>query len=273
MNYTIATIASHTCLQILKGAKDEGFNTLAIASTKNTSFYKKYPFIDEVLAIQSYKEISTLERILLSKNCIIIPHGSFVAYLGAQFDKETKLPYFGSKKILEVEGDRRLQQKWLENAGLRLPKIYKNIADVDRPVIVKMYGARGGTGYFVAKDSKSLDKRLKTNKYTDSYIIQEYIVGIPVYIQYFHSLIHNNLEIMGVDRRYETNVDGIGRIPASLQEKLSIDPTYTVMGNFPIVLRESLLPTVYAMGERVVITSKKFAQNGILLLAIANVIT
>ena len=86
-NYTIATIASHTCLQILKGAKEEGFKTLAIASDKNASFYKKYSFIDEILTIQTYKEISVLEKTLIAKNCIIIPHGSFVAYLGMDGNK------------------------------------------------------------------------------------------------------------------------------------------------------------------------------------------
>jgi len=263
MNYTIATIASHSCLQILKGAKDEGFATVAIASSKHVGFYKQYSFIDEILPTQSYKEVSALEKTLLKKNCIVVPHGSFVAYLGSDFDKKTKLPYFGSKKILEVEGDRRAQQRWLEKAGMRLPKLYKSISEVDRPVIVKMYGARGGTGYFVAQDKNELEKKLKANKTREDFVMQEYIVGIPIYIQFFYSPLSGKLEIMGVDRRYETNVDGIGRIPAVLQEKLDVVPSYTVMGNFPIVLRESLLPTVYAMGERVVEASKKLSTKGL----------
>ena len=60
-----------------------------------------------------------------------------------------------------------------------------------------------------------------------------------------------------MDKRYESNVDSLGRIPLTGQEGLEIEPTYVVVGNSPLVLRESLLPDVFAMGERVVETSQK----------------
>ena len=46
--YTITTLGSHSALQILKGAHDEGFKTLAIALNKQVSFYKRYSFITSV---------------------------------------------------------------------------------------------------------------------------------------------------------------------------------------------------------------------------------
>ncbi len=60
-----------------------------------------------------------------------------------------------------------------------------------------------------------------------------------------------------MDRRYETNVDSLGRVPLHGQQDLLIDPSYVVVGNSPLVLRESLLPEAYDMGERIVEISKK----------------
>lgn len=256
--YTIATIASHSSLQILKGAKDEGFGTIAIAIEDKISFYQRFKFIDKVIGIDTYGEFYDLENKLKKYNPIIIPHGSFVAYLGKGGDEKLSLPYFGSKSILDVEGDRQKQHVWLKQAGLVMPKVFKSVGDVDCPVIVKLYGAKGGSGYFIADSKKEISEKIKRKEFDkEKYFIQEYIVGVGVYLQYFYSIMHNRLELMGIDRRYETNIDGIGRIPYKLQKNLDLDPTYTVIGNFPIVLRESLLPEVYKMGEKVVINSRK----------------
>jgi 5-formaminoimidazole-4-carboxamide-1-(beta)-D-ribofuranosyl 5'-monophosphate synthetase len=59
-------------------------------------------------------------------------------------------------------------------------------------------------------------------------------------------------------------VDSIGRIPASEQLQINLDPTYTIVGNIPIVVRESLLPEILRMGEKVVETSKAIAPPGII---------
>ena len=40
--YTIATLGSHSALQILKGAKDEGFHTLAVTTPQNESLYSSF---------------------------------------------------------------------------------------------------------------------------------------------------------------------------------------------------------------------------------------
>src|ERR1700684_4271677 len=44
--YTIATLGSHSALQILKGARDEGFKTIAIVSPDTERLYKSFAFID-----------------------------------------------------------------------------------------------------------------------------------------------------------------------------------------------------------------------------------
>ena len=256
MNYTIATLASNSALQILKGAKDEGFATMAIATQDKVPFYRQFNFIDKVAGVADYKEIYKLAPKLSGQNIIIIPHGSFVAYLGEDYDKKLILPHYGSKKVLEWEGNRMRQMKWLGEAGLLLPKILQNPSEIRQLVIVKLFGAKGGSGYFLAADKEEFAQKIKKFK-GEKYIIQEYMVGTPVYLQYFYSVLQNGIELMGVDRRYETNVDGLSRIPSRFEKGVAFEPTFTVIGNFPIVIRESLLPQVYRIGEQIVATSKK----------------
>ncbi len=256
MKYTIATLASHSCLQILKGAKDEGFKTLAISTPKGYDFYKRFKFIDKVIKIADYNDFYKLQKSLLRQNVIIIPHGSFVAYLGRDYDNKLILKQYGNKRVMEWESNRLNQMIWLKKAGLRLPKIFSKPEEIDRTVMVKLHGARGGEGYFIVRNKKEFDQKIQKMD-GQKYIIQEYIVGVPVYLQFFYSLLSKTVELLGIDRRYESNVDGIGRLPSFYQDQANCTPSYTVIGNFPIVVRESLLPIAYQMAERVIEVSQK----------------
>ena len=248
--YTITTLGSHSALQILKGAHDEGFKTLVIALNKQVSFYKRYSFIDEIIGINAFSEFPEIEKKLINKNVVVIPHGSFVAYLGMEGNKKMTLPYFGNKKVLDFEFDRIKQGDWLKKAGINTPKEFKNIKDVEFPVIIKSFGAAGGKGYYLVNDKQDLEDKIKKFK-SQQYVIQQYVVGVSLYIHYFYSPLTKTLEILSMDRRYETNVDALGRIP------FNVDPSYVVVGNSPLVLRESMLPEAYSMGEKVVKKSQE----------------
>jgi len=96
------------------------------------------------------------------------------------------------------------------------------------------------------------------------YTIQEFILGTRYYIHFFYSpiktggycLSKGSLEMLGIDRRVESNADEIFRI-GSMNElaEAGIFPSFVVTGNLPLVLRESLLPRAFELGERVVETS------------------
>lgn len=255
--YTIATLGSHSALQILKGAKDEGFKTLIVSPLDRVDFYQRFKFIDKILTVKSLSEYEVIEgKLKQEKDVILIPHGSFVAYLGAENNKKLQIPYFGNKTVLDWEQDRIMQRDWLKKAGINVPRQFDELDDVTYPVIVKTYGAAGGKGYFYARDKADFKKKIKNFK-TEQYVIQEYIIGVTLYVAYFYSPITNQIEVMSMDRRYETNVDSLGRIPLHGQQGLDIEPSYVVVGNQPLIIRESLLPEVYSMGERVVEASKK----------------
>lgn len=258
----IATLGSHSALQILKGAKDEGFKTIVIATTDRLNLYQRFSFIDKIIKINAYNDFPKIEKELIKEKSIIIPHGSFVAYLGKEENKNMKVPYYGNKEVLDWESDRKKQREWLIEAKIPVPKRYKKGDIIDGPVIVKSYGASGGHGYFYAKNQKEFDKRLKKFK-AKKFIVQEYVIGVPLYIHYFYSPLTKTLEILSIDRRYETNVDSLGRIPVQNQTGLGIEPSFVVVGNSPLALRESLLAEAFEMGERVVQTSKDLMKKGI----------
>lgn len=268
--YTIATLGSHCSLQVLKGAKDEGFRTLLICEKSRSSLYRRFNFIDDVIMVDNFSEISEqfCQKRLNQSNSIVIPIGTLVAYMSSEQIESINVPFFGNKWILRWESDRNLKQKLMEEAKLKTPKPVKSKNDIERLSIVKLHGAAGGRGYFLAwnketfeEGARKLVNQKKINSEDDLYI-QEYVMGVPAYLQYFYSPITKNIELMGVDRRYESDIDGIGRIPFRQQMGIEMEPSYNVVGNIPIVLRESLLGEVYAMGERFVDAAKRLVPPG-----------
>ncbi len=258
-DYVIATMGSHSALQILKGARDEGMRNLVICKKGKERPYKSYNVADEYIFVDDWKQWDpALEAELKKRNAIIIPHGSFVSYLGHDRVRSMNAMYYGTKEILEWESNRHKERVWLQNAGLLLPRVFEKPEDIDRPVIVKFHGAGGGFGYFVAKTPEQFYE-VKNRKYPDDndFVIQEYIVGVPMYIHYFYSPVTGELEIMGMDKRYESNADSIGRIRAEDQLASNIHTSYTIVGNMPVVIRESMLPDLFEMGDRVVAESQK----------------
>jgi 5-formaminoimidazole-4-carboxamide-1-(beta)-D-ribofuranosyl 5'-monophosphate synthetase len=260
--YKIATLGSHSALQILKGAKDEGFSTICIVTPDRVSLYNRFKFIDKIIKIPTFADFPKIENSLIKEKTIIIPHGSFVAYLGLEENKKMEVPYFGNKAVLDWESDRLKQREWLEKANVPVPRRFAKASEIDVPVLVKAYGAAGGHGYFFAKNKQEFRAKIKSFK-SKQYIIQEYVIGVSAYIHYFYSPLTGNLEVLSIDRRYETNVDSLGRIPSHNQAGLGIEPSFVVVGNSPLVLRESLLSHAFEMGERTIEASKKMIPGGL----------
>ena len=259
-NLRIATVCSHSSLQIFNGARKEGFKTIGISVGEKKKFYDAFPLgkPDEFFIVDNYKDILKYTHELREKNAIVIPHGSFVEYLGADKFLTLDLPTFGNRAVLSWESDRNMERKWLEGAGLTMPKEIKDPNDIDRPVIVKYHGAKGGKDFFIAKTYGEFKKRIKKNR---PYTIQEFVMGTRYYVHYFYSPIQDNayklskgsLQLLSMDRRDETTIDEVQRLGSIAElEELGIHPTFVVTGNIPIVMRESLLPKVFEMGKAVV---------------------
>jgi 5-formaminoimidazole-4-carboxamide-1-(beta)-D-ribofuranosyl 5'-monophosphate synthetase len=259
-NLVIATACSHTSLQIFDGARKEGFKTLGIAVGQKTKFYDAFPRgkPDEFFYVDSYTQLLDRSDELVAKNAVLIPHGSFVEYMTPKNFVELEVPTFGNRHVLDWESDRVKERTWLTAAGLEMPHTIDDPKLIDRPVLVKYDGAKGGRGFFIAKDYP--DFKLGID-HTQKFSIQEYILGTRYYIHYFYSPIKSEgfklskgtLELLSIDRRDESNIDEIYKLGATEElKKLGHYPTFVVTGNVPVVVRESLLPKLLDMGEKAV---------------------
>ena len=99
-NFTVAVIGSHSALDVCRGAKDEGFRTLVIVEKGRDKTYADYfrtqkggpsinsgrssiGCVDEVLYVEKFKDILSpkIQKILVKKNSIFVPHRSFEVYI------------------------------------------------------------------------------------------------------------------------------------------------------------------------------------------------
>ncbi len=249
----IATICSHTSLQIFHGARQEGIKTVGICLESHRKMYDAFPYgrPDEYIFVDSYRDIPVEE--LVEKNAIVVPHGSFVEYAGERLG-ELAAPMFGNRTSLAWEGSRDRMFQWMKDAGLRTPKVFTP-ESIDRPCIVKLPGAKGGRGYVVVNSPAEFREKVRAEKFA----IQEYIPGVRMYPHYFYSPIsgggyevgEGSLELMGVDRRLES----IDESYRSTLVGVKVEPRFTVIGNESAVLRESLVKEVMEMGAGAVESS------------------
>ncbi|MDH3277359.1 MAG: formate--phosphoribosylaminoimidazolecarboxamide ligase [Nitrosopumilus sp.] len=267
---SIATLGSHCALQVLKGAKDEGLKTILVCEKKREKLYKRFSFIDEYILVDSFVEVleKQCQQTLEKNNAIIIPHGTLIAQMSSEQIESIKSPIFGNKWILRWESDRERKEKLMREAHLPVPKQVKSPSEIDKLVIVKRQGAAGGKGYFMTASEEDYNK--KRNELIQQGIlsedeilyIQEYAAGVLAYLQFFYSPLKGELEFFGVDQRHESDIEGLARIPSEQQLKHNKVPSFNVIGNSPLVLRESLLDEVYKMGDNFVEAAKRIVSPG-----------
>ncbi len=221
---SVATLGSHCALQVLKGAKDEGLKTILVSEKKREKLYKRFKFIDEIILVDSFSEITSDEcqTKLSENNSVLIPHGTLIAQMTSEKIESIKTPIFGNKWILRWESDRELKEKLMLEAKLDVPKAISDPKDIDRLVIAKRQGAAGGKGYFMASSEDDYNK--KREKLISQGVIKS---DEKLYLQTYHS---------GVLADVHTNS--------------------------PLVLRESLLDKVYKMGENFVDASRDLVPPG-----------
>lgn len=252
-NLSLATLCSHSSLQLFYAARKEKIKTIGILTNKRQKeVYDAFPLgaPDEFIEIENPSHFPVSE--LLEKNALIIPHGSIVEYTGNLIEN-LPVPVLGNRMSLIWEKDRRKMFEWMKNAGLSVPAIFQP-DKIDRPCVVKHLGAKGGRGYAIVHSSEEFYSKFKDAK---EVMVQEYLTGVRAYPHYFYSPLsregykasEGHLEMMSIDRRFESNIDESYR---TMMAGVPIRPSFTVVGNEPLVIRESLLPDILEMGKNVV---------------------
>jgi len=288
-NYTIAVLGSHSALDICRGAKDLGFKTLVIVQKGRDKTYSNYyksdgklGVVDEVIELDKFPDILSekVQKQLIDKNCIFIPHRSFEVYINdyIAIEKKFKVPMFGNRFLLKVEerGINPNQYDLLDKAGIRYPKQFKDPKEIDRLCIVKVLEKERGfeRAFFLVKDfgeyKQYTDHNIKEGLFTKEQlkvaVIEEFIVGVQVNFNFFYGPINDKLELIGTDTRRQTNLDGFLRLTAGHQQQIGggVTVTYEEAGHIAVTVLESLLEDAFAMGERFVKASQEMVTPGVI---------
>ena len=290
----IGMIASHSALDTADGAVEENFRTLAVCQEGREKPYVKYfranrdksgkimnGMIDEVMMLRKFPQILEQENqdILKEKNTLFVPNRSFTSYCGIDaVEDQFQVPLLGSRNLLRSEerGDKRDYYWILEKAGLPFPEPIE-AEDINQLVMVKLPHAVKTLerGFFTAASyeeyCQKADLLLRQNVIDQDGIelarIERYIIGPVFNLDFFYSPISKAIELIGIDWRFETSLDGHCRLPAPQQLSLNdkqINPEYTVCGHNSATLRESLLEKAFVLAEKYVEATQEYYSPGII---------
>ncbi|SNQ61495.1 formate--phosphoribosylaminoimidazolecarboxamide ligase family protein [Candidatus Methanoperedens nitratireducens] len=294
---TIGVLASHSALDVCDGAVEEGFRTYAVCEKGREKTYTEYfkaqrnngklirGVVDNADVYNKFNEILKPEnqQKLRDDNAIFIPNRSFTSYCSIDnIENDFKVPMFGSRNLLRSEerGIKRDYYWLLEKAGLPYPEKIKKPEDIDSLVMVKLPHAvkKLERGFFTAasyaefkqKSEALLKQGVITRDALAEARIERYIIGPVFNLDMFYSPIEeemSKIELLGIDWRFETSLDGHVRLPAPQQMTLNerqITPEYTVCGHNSATLRESLLGDVFELAEKYVRATQKYYKPGII---------
>ncbi len=294
---TVGVLASHSALDVCDGAVEEGFRTYAVCEKGREKTYTEYfkaqrrngklirGIVDSADVYNKFNDILKPENQekLREKNTIFIPNRSFTSYCGIdEIEDSFKVPMFGSRNLLRSE-ERGMERDYywlLEKAGLPFPEKIEKPEDIDNLVMVKLPHAvkKLERGFFTAasyaefeqKSEALLGQGVITHEALVDARIERYIVGPVFNLDMFYSPIEeemSKIELLGIDWRFETSLDGHVRLPAPQQMTLNerqITPEYTVCGHNSATLRESLLEDAFDLAEKYVRATQKYYKPGII---------
>jgi 5-formaminoimidazole-4-carboxamide-1-(beta)-D-ribofuranosyl 5'-monophosphate synthetase len=296
---TIGVLGGHSALEVCEGAKKLGFQTLVVAQKGREKTYEKYyrtrtrgaersatreeiGCVDHIILLDKFADIvkPEVQEELRGLNTIFVHNRYFWVYCDWNaLANDFNVPIYGTRHLVRLE-ERDVENNQyflLEKAGIRLPKMVAKPADINGPVIVKVNEATRSyeRAFFVAtspEDYKTKsDEMLAAGKITkeglDKAVIEEFIIGAQVNLNYFYSPLTGELELMGTDMRRQTSLDGFLRLNAQVQSELlagGYQPSMVETGHVAVTMKESLVEKAFDIGEKFVKATQEFAKPGII---------
>lgn len=290
-NIRIGVLGSHSALEIAYGAKQEEFETVVVCQKGREKTYTKYyrNLFDHVLLLDRFADVvqvGNLEK-LRALNTIFVPNRSFSVYVGYEnIEKLFTVPIMGNRFMLKTEERNvpRNQYYLLEKAGIPTPKIFKSPDEIDRLVIVKVpekertieraFFYASSPEEFRRKAEERIKKGIISREALEKAVIEEYVIGAKFNANFFWSPLTDELDLLGFDRRIQTDLDGVLDLPAQEQLELGISTQNIEIGHMGVTMRESQLEKIFDAGERFVEVCKKECPPGIIgLFALQGAVT
>ena len=294
----VGVLASHSALDVADGAVAEGFKTVCYAKKGREKTYIRYykskrvdgklirGIVDEYKVYDDFKMLAYDEQMdeMIRENVLFIPNRSFTSYIDLDtVEDKFKVPIVGSRNMLRSE-ERGCSQDYywlLEKAGMPFPKKISDPQNIDELCIVKMHHAQKKLerGFFTATSYEEYKR--KSNELIKQGVInqeslcgariEKYVIGPVFNLDFFYNPLEDELskiELLGVDWRFESSLDGHVRLPAPQQMELvgtkQEIPEMTVCGHNTATIRESLLEKAFELAENFVEASKKHYEPGII---------
>jgi 5-formaminoimidazole-4-carboxamide-1-(beta)-D-ribofuranosyl 5'-monophosphate synthetase len=293
----VAAIGSHSAIDIADGAVTEGFRSLVIAQTGRAATYARYfatvrgpdgarrrGCVDDVWTLPTFAGIldPAVQERLRAEGALLVPNRALSSYVPLDaIESELEVPIVGSRRLLRIEErtERENYYTLLADAGIPIPAPIAGPDAIDRLAMVKLPHAtrRLERGFFTAASpaeyrAKAAALRAR-GTISDADLaaarIEAYVLGPVFNFNFFFSPLvprAEGLELLGVDERRESNLDGLVRLPAAQQLELPESariPEYIVVGHGSLTVRESILEEVFRLGERFVDAARARAPPGI----------
>ena len=279
-NVTVGVIGSHSALEVMDGAKDEGLRTVCICQKGRDLPYRRFKRLaDEIILVDKFSDVLNRENQdrLRELNTVMVAHRAFTAYLGYDnIEDNFKVPVFGNRSMLRAEerSAPRNQYYLLEKAGIRHPRIYRNPSEIAGPAMVKVQEAKRKLerAFFIVSSYDDYRKKAKQKVEQgavkkadlDSATIEEYVIGTYFNLNFFTSPLSGETEFLGIERRLQTNLHDYVSLPARQQMEMDIQPQNIEVGHTPASIRESLLEKVFEMGDKFAIAARKEYLPGVI---------
>jgi len=287
----IGVLGSHSALEIASGAKQEGFETVVVCQKGREKTYTKYykNLFDHTLMLNKFSEITSQSNVkkLTDLNTIFVPNRSFSVYAGYEaIENQFTVPLMGNRAMLRTEerNTPRNQLYLLQKAGIATPKTFKSPSEIDRLAIIKVPEKERAIerAFFYASSpeeyEKTAQKRIKqgiiTPEALKNSVIEEYVIGAKFNANLFWSPLTDEIDLLGFDRRIQTDLDGVLDLPAQEQLELSIPTQNIEIGHMGATMRESQIEKIFEAAEKFVNTCKKEYPPGMIgLFALQGAVT
>ncbi|HEX5796776.1 MAG TPA: DUF1297 domain-containing protein [Candidatus Saccharimonadales bacterium] len=275
-NIRIGTLGGHSALDICRGAKTEGFETVVVAQKNRARTFLKYyktrgdkGCVDHIILVDEFADVAKpeIQKQLRELNVVFVHSRYFWVYCNIKrIENDFSVPIIGNRVLVRKEerDEEKNQYFLLQEAGINIPRQFKDPKDIDRQVIVK--AAEAARSYerafflvnnheeYLTESKKRLDGGIIDKEGLENAIIEEFVLGPQLNLNFFYSPVSGELELLGTDTRRQTNIDGLLRLTATEQTEVlkHVRPQYIENGHQAVTIKESLIEKAYEVGEKFV---------------------
>jgi 5-formaminoimidazole-4-carboxamide-1-(beta)-D-ribofuranosyl 5'-monophosphate synthetase len=252
-----------------------------------THYYRN--LFDHIVIIDKFSDIINDEEQekLRALNTVFIPNRSFSVYIGYDnIENKFKVPMMGNRWMLRTEEreDSKNQYYLLEKGKIKTPKRFNSPDDIDRLAIIKVpekkrkierafFYATSPQEYY-EKAKKQIKANIISEEALTDAIIEEFVLGAKFNANFFWSPLVDSIDLLGFDRRIQTDLDGFLDVLAEQQLEIEVTPQNIEIGHAGATMRESQIEKIFTAGEKFVkISIEEFPPGMIGLFALQGAIT